>query len=81
VRQSQERPRPPRPAAVADQGNFRYFIEKALGDALVAGGWLADDDWDHYEFGGLAKTYERGESWIKLMIMPVAADHGLEAAA
>jgi hypothetical protein len=64
-----------------DQGNFRYFIEKALGDALVAGGWLADDDWDHYEFGGLAKTYERGESWIKLMIMPVAADHGLEAAA
>jgi hypothetical protein len=43
-----------------DQGNFRYFIEKALGDALVAGGWLefgglADDDWDHYEFGGMTR--------------------------
>lgn len=63
-----------------DQGNFRYFIEKALGDALVAGGWLADDDWDHYEFGGLAKTYERGESWIQLMIVPVALDR-TEAAA
>lgn len=62
-----------------DQGNFRYFIEKALGDALVTGGWLIDDDWDHYEFGGLARTYEKGEAWIKLMILPTAAVEELAA--
>jgi hypothetical protein len=60
-----------------DQGNFRYFIEKALGDALVEGdplndlpGWIEDDDWDRYEFGQLAKTYTKGESWIQLTIFP-----------
>jgi hypothetical protein len=37
-----------------DQGNFRFFLEKALGDALTEGGWLEDDDWSRYEFGGLA---------------------------
>lgn len=57
-----------------DQGNFRYFIEKALGDALKEGGWIEDDDWDRYEFGGLAKVYEKGESWIRLRIFP----HALE---
>lgn len=63
-----------------DQGNFRYFIEKALGDALVAGGWLLDDDWDSYSFGGLAKTYAKDVSWIKLMIVPVALEAGALAA-
>lgn len=56
-----------------DQGNFRYFIEKALGDALVAGGWLVDDSWDQYEFGGLAKAYTPGEASITLVLMPVVA--------
>lgn len=37
-----------------DEGNFRVLIEKALGDALVEGGWLADDTPDHYTFGKVA---------------------------
>jgi hypothetical protein len=63
--------------AKRDQGNHRYFVEKALGDALVRGnvetrtvmlpseviegGWLEDDDWSRYEFGNLAFRYVRGE--------------------
>jgi hypothetical protein len=27
-----------------DQGNHRVIVEKALGDALVRGGYLPDDD-------------------------------------
>lgn len=34
-----------------DEGNFRVILEKALGDALVEGGWLADDTADHFRFG------------------------------
>lgn len=34
-----------------DEGNFRVILEKAFGDALVAGGWLADDTADLYRFG------------------------------
>lgn len=34
-----------------DEGNFRVLLEKALGDALVEGGWLADDTSDLYRFG------------------------------
>jgi len=36
-----------------DEGNFRVIIEKALGDALVAGGWIEDDTPDHYTFGAV----------------------------
>lgn len=53
-----------------DQDNFRFLLSKAMGDALEAGGWLEKDSWDHYEFGGLAKTYAKGESWTRLMIFP-----------
>jgi hypothetical protein len=53
-----------------DQGNHRFFIEKALGDALVKGGWLLDDDWDSYEFGGLSRRYEKGVSRLRLMVFP-----------
>lgn len=55
-----------------DQGNFRFLIEKALGDALVEGGWLETDDWDHYEFGNLAYVYERGVSATRLFLFPRA---------
>jgi hypothetical protein len=34
-----------------DEGNFRVILEKALGDALVEGGWLPDDTSDLYRFG------------------------------
>ena len=36
-----------------DEGNFRVILEKALGDALTAGGWLPDDTPDHYRFGAV----------------------------
>lgn len=54
-----------------DQGNFRYFVEKTLGDTLRDAGMIEDDDWDHYEFGQLAKTYEKNQSWIKLILFPM----------
>lgn len=53
-----------------DQGNYRFLIEKALGDALVTGGWLPDDDWLRYEFGRLDYTYEKGRSWTALTLFP-----------
>jgi hypothetical protein len=53
-----------------DQGNHRFLLEKALGDALVAGGWLPDDDWARYEFGGLAQRYERGVARVRVMLFP-----------
>lgn len=34
-----------------DEGNFRVILEKALGDALVGGGWIPDDTPEHYTFG------------------------------
>jgi len=34
-----------------DEGNYRTPLEKALGDALVNGGWLPDDTPEHYRFG------------------------------
>lgn len=33
-----------------DEGNYRAILEKAMGDALVNGGWLADDDAERYVF-------------------------------
>jgi hypothetical protein len=30
---------------------------------------IADDDWDSYEFGGLSKTYEKGVSRTRLLLM------------
>lgn len=53
-----------------DQGNYRFLLEKALGDALQSAGVLADDDWDSYEFGGLSKAYEKGVRRTRLMLMP-----------
>ena len=43
-----------------DEGNFRAILEKALGDALVSGGWLTDDTPEHYSFGGLEFDQQRG---------------------
>jgi hypothetical protein len=59
-----------------DQGNYRVLLEKALGDALKVGGWLDDDDWSRYEFGGLAYAYERGVSRTRLIIFPSVASSG-----
>lgn len=53
-----------------DQGNYRFMLEKALGDALQAAGVLEDDDWSSYEFGGLHATYEKGVRKTRLLLMP-----------
>lgn len=57
-----------------DQGNHRFFLEKALGDALTAGGWLVDDDWGRYEFGGLSAVCVPQESRTRLMLFPTAPE-------
>lgn len=33
-----------------DEGNFRWMLEKALGDALTNGRWLADDSTEQFRF-------------------------------
>jgi hypothetical protein len=66
-----------------DQGNFRVIVEKALGDALVRGGWLEKDTWAHYEFGGLQRHEEPGLSMTRLILFPTAVEESpqLELAA
>jgi hypothetical protein len=54
-----------------DQGNHRFMLEKALGDALQQGGWLSDDCWESYEFGGLACRFEKGVSRTRLLLFPM----------
>lgn len=44
-----------------DEGNFRVILEKALGDALVEGSWLADDTTEHYRFGAVELEAPRPE--------------------
>ncbi len=54
-----------------DAGNHRVMLEKALGDALVRGGWLKADSWERYEFGGLRRIDVPGVSRTRLMLFPV----------
>ena len=51
-----------------DQGNYRTPLEKALGDALVNGGWIPDDTPDHFRFERLEIATDPGEptTWITL---------------
>jgi hypothetical protein len=53
-----------------DQGNFRYMLEKSIGDALQEGGWLDRDDWSRYEFGNLRRTYQKGVAYTLLRLWP-----------
>jgi hypothetical protein len=43
-----------------DEGNFRFMLEKALGDALQINGHLEDDTPDQFTFGKLTFEEERG---------------------
>lgn len=43
-----------------DEGNFRWLLEKALGDALVNGGWLPDDTPANYRFATVTFEPEPG---------------------
>ena len=43
-----------------DAGNYSWLLEKALGDALVNGRWLADDTPEFFEFSGVSFSAESG---------------------
>lgn len=57
-----------------DEGNYRSILEKALGDALVAGGWLPDDTPDRYRFGELVFAPEVGEHQTLIELTEPAGD-------
>jgi hypothetical protein len=59
-----------------DEGNVRWMIEKALGDALVVGGWLEDDCFfpvRRYSFGGMEAVHTPGSSSVRLVLFPTLA--------
>lgn len=64
----------PRPATPKgpDQGNFRGPLEKIFGDVLEDGGWIANDNWEHYSFGNLEYRHEPGVSRTRLILFPRA---------
>lgn len=45
-----------------DEGNYRAALEKALGDALVQGGYLADDTPEYFTFGAVTFEEDRGDN-------------------
>lgn len=53
-----------------DQGNYRFILEKALGDTLVSEGYLPDDTWEQYTFGGLELIYVPRQSFTRLLLFP-----------
>jgi hypothetical protein len=61
-----------------DEGNFRTPLEKALGDALVNGGWLHDDTPELFRFGSVAFVHVPGKAETRIT---VAWRHGQERAA
>jgi hypothetical protein len=51
-----------------DSGNFKGVVEKALGDALVAGGWIPDDDAARYVFVGVEFEDETGPNRTTIVV-------------
>ena len=47
---------------VRDEGNYRWLLEKSLGDALVNGGWLVDDSSVRFRFGRVEFEGEPGSA-------------------
>lgn len=59
-----------------DEGNVRWMIEKALGDALVTGGWLEDDCFypvRRYSFGAMEGVHTPSQSSTRLILFPTLA--------
>jgi hypothetical protein len=50
-----------------DAVNYRTLLEKALGDALVNGGWLEDDTGAEFSFGSV--TFEVGPRPQTLLVL------------
>lgn len=53
-----------------DEGNFRALLEKALGDALVEGGWLDDDTPDHFSFGAVTFALGAARTTVEVTAYP-----------
>jgi hypothetical protein len=51
-----------------DSGNFSALLDKALGDALVNGGWLVDDTPDQYRWTNVAFDNDRGERRTRIVL-------------
>lgn len=58
----------PRAGLRRDEGNFRWMLEKALGDALTNGRWLGDDTADAYTFYLLRFDREPGPARTTISI-------------
>ena len=53
-----------------DEGNYRALLEKSLGDALVAGGWLPDDTPEHFTFGAVTFALGAARTTVDLTAYP-----------
>lgn len=51
-----------------DSGNFKGVVEKALGDALVAGRWIPDDDDKRFVFAGVEFESDRGANQTTIVV-------------
>jgi hypothetical protein len=51
-----------------DSGNFKGVVEKALGDALVEGRYIPDDDDQRYVFTGVEFEDERGADQTVIVV-------------
>jgi hypothetical protein len=60
-----------------DANNFRYVLDKALGDALTEGGWLDDDSFFpevRYEMAGFRGVHTPREASTRIMLFPAWPD-------
>jgi hypothetical protein len=58
-----------------DAGNFSVVPEKALGDALVNGGWLPDDTPEFFRFVGVEFVSSAGPARTQIVLL-AKEDHG-----
>lgn len=58
-----------------DPGNFRYMLEKALGDILKKQRYLEDDDESRFKFDDVTTAYEKGVR-LTTVTLEVEADGG-----
>lgn len=65
----------PKRSARRDEGNYRAPLEKALGDALVNGGWIEDDHPELFRFERVTFDPDRGPARTRLHLR-YEARHG-----
>lgn len=51
-----------------DSGNYKWILEKVLGDALVSGGWLPDDTADQFQVLRVTFDPDRGDKRTTVML-------------